>query len=195
MKAESTFKSVAIPSSGSVVYNLTGTSFYIYTASGTAYVQFDDGNELAMVSGMSVESPEVFTRLTIRNADTSTTLNVTFYAGTLSVKTLTPYIFTKPAPTYLKGTAYTGGSQITTAADTTISTTNLRTGKTVADTRSHVIISAMSSALYVKDSAGTICGFVQTFTSWQITTKDTISLRAVTASTDAYVANFFNFDS
>lgn len=200
MKAESTFKTEVIPAGQSKTYTITGRAFYIQNSTGLVDVQFDDNPNCRMSSGQTAEAPDGdpgFERFTLTNPDTASSVTVTFYAGTLSIGTRTPYVFTKPSPTYLVGTAYTGGSQITTAADVTIPSTNLRSGKSVADSRAYCIIFARSSTsgLLVKDSAGTICGYVQTMTAWQITTSDAIKIRADAASMDVYVANFFNYDS
>ena len=195
MRAASLYKTLVIPAGLARAVAVTGSAFYLESATGEVDAQFDEGATLRMKAGQSLELPpgDLYTKILFTNPDTSSTLTITYYAGTLRVGTFAHIVYSRPARTYLVGSNYT----VTSAADETIDSTNLRNGKTKPDSRSHCIITNLSgdTGCYVKDAAGTTCGYVQFLTSWQITTPDTLALRSQGASMTIAVANFFNYES
>lgn len=200
MNAQSIFKSEQIPAGQSKAYAVTGSSFYIQAASGLVDVQFDDSPNLRMAPGQSAESDpgDTYEKITLTNPDTSSALTITFYAGTLAVGTRTPYTFVKPAPTYFVPYTYS----VTKAAQTVPPITNLRAGKSVADTMSHVIITfntSTSDGLWIENVSATVGMVIPFATPIQLTLRDQFYLRNASGSaTDPLTVRvmiFYNYDS
>jgi hypothetical protein len=196
MKAQSLFKTVTVPASLTVTHNVTGNSFYIEASTGAVDIQFDDGTQLRCKAGQTVELPpgDEFKRITFYNPDTSATLILTYYAGTLSVGTRTPYVYVRPAQTYMKATSYT----VLNSAYTSILNTNLRTGKTQPDSLAYVIITNIGASDYLQlfDNAETLGCTINNGNVIQITTSDIIKMRFITtASATVPVLHFYNYDT
>ncbi len=155
MRAQSQFKTIVIPASASLGVNVTGTSFYIKNTSGLVDINVDDNTTLRCDSGLTFDCPpgDYFKRLIFTNPDTVTSITVTFYAGTLSVGTRTPGVFTKPAPSYGIFKQYT----VTSGNDTVVDVTNLRSGKMVVDSRQYIVLTwsgVGTDAIAINSAAG-----------------------------------------
>jgi len=194
MKSQSAFKSLVIPASLEIPVAITGSSFYLEAATGAVDVQFDEGGTIRCKAGQTIDLPpgDFFKQIIFRNPDSSSSLTIQYYAGTVSVGTRTPYVFTKPAPTYFKPFTYT----LTSAADTLPPIANTRAGKTITDTVSHVILSNNDVvSMHIRDAGGTVGLVLPAGSIVQLTVTDQLYLRSAGANITVRAMVFFNYDS
>lgn len=195
MKAESQIKGYTVAAGRDMSIDVTGSKFWLVSTTGNIQASFDDGPILELKAGYKFSIvADLFKRIRFINPDTSSSVTFTFYAGTLDIDSIAPYVFTKPAPTYFVPYTY----NVTNAADTTPPVTNLRAGKTIADSLSHVIISNNDGdSVHVRDLAGTVGLVIPNGTIVQLTLTQQFYLRAA-PTTGPWVVRvmlFYNYDS
>lgn len=195
-KRHISLKRIALAASEVREFNIAGRYFRVKESTAVFSVQTDQGEFFEMEKGMGFGDDQHpnFTSLFFKNLSSTAALEVSFYVSNVPLDdSRVTYVSTRPGRTYCVSQTYS----VSNAADTPLAATNLRTGKTVADTLSHVIISVLESSndLAVKDSSGAaIGGIIREGTSWQITTGDALTLRSIGASV-VYVLYFYNYDA
>lgn len=205
------FRSVDIPANSVTHQDITGRFFFVKSATDKFKLTIDEGTEFELEAGDRLEMPMVdgkqstFNKLTFRNP-TSTKITVTFHAGTIIVSTGTPYVYTRPAPTYpvlYAGSLLTASNQVF-----DIPSTNTRAGQQYPDNLARLLISAVminqSSAglnIIKTGDPATAGGYIQVLTSgatlpWVIETSAAMSVQAtgLTGSVGYQIIAFYNLN-
>lgn len=187
------FRTVVIPANSIFHQDITGRFFFVKSATDKFKLTIDEGTEFELEAGDRLEMPLVdgkqstFNKLSFRNP-TSTQMTVTFHAGTIIVSTGTPYVYTRPAPTYIVPLA---GTLIAYSTPTTfnIPNTNTRAGQTYPDSLAKVIISARVTSgtsvaldIFKTGDLTTSGGRIQTGLPWVLETSDALTIRGYGSS-------------
>ena len=192
MKSNTTFRRLVVKPGIPIHVDIVASNFYVDSVSDVLSVAFDEQSKFEVDSGKAFALPEndTFHKITFYN-DTQSDVNVSFYAGTLSVSTRFPVVSVKPAPTYIVG--YSG--TIAASGSFVIPNTNLRSGQPYADKQTKLIISnnTQSSYLYLADDASNQdCGIINPIGAWQIETTQRIRLKSVGTAVSYYVMAFYS---
>lgn len=195
-KRHISLKKVSVPASGTLEVHISGRYLRIKEATAVFQLQTDNGEffDLEKGLGFGAENHPLFTSLFFKNLSSADVLEVVFYVSNVPIDDArVTYVAVRPGRTYLKCIATT----VNATTPYTIPNTNLRDGKAVADSLSHVIITASgsTSGVYVKDAAGIIGGLITHQSPWQVATLDALTLIAVSDNWNIYIMAFYNYDS
>jgi hypothetical protein len=176
MKSHTLFRTVTVRPSIPLVVDVTANNFYIESSTDKVGVAFNEQGSFQMDSGKTVELPDgdSFQKITFTNP-TTTDIVLTFYAGSLRIGTRTPYVYVRPAPTYIVPT-----NPVITSAGTTISNRNTKAGAVKADNLSRIIVQNPGSngSTYIEMYIGAVqIAIIAPGETWQLETSDSIILK------------------
>lgn len=194
MKSNTLFRTITVKPSVPLVVDITASNFYLESSTDKVGVAIDEQGAFQMDSGKTIELPagDFFKKLTFTNP-TTTDIVCTFYAGSLRVGTRTPYVYVRPAPTYIVAT----NPVVPGMTGVTIPNRHTPTGAVNANALSRLLIHNPGSNgnTYIFLFIGAVqIGAISTTQTWQLELAESVILKS-DGNPTAYVSAFYNSPS